>query len=91
MTQLPPPADSLWARPVDPSIHPDDIARVTGQNRRVLELLAKGVTLTPDNARAIGVTRLAARVNDLRNHGFKIKTRRNPETKCAIYWLEVSA
>ena len=56
--------------------------------RRVLELLVKGVTLTPDNARAIGVTRLAARINDLRNHGFKIIGKRDPATKCSAYWME---
>lgn len=90
MTQIPPPAGSLWARPVDPNIHPDDIKRISGQNRRVLELLAKGVTLTPDNARTIGVTRLAARINDLRNHGFKIIGKRDPVTKCSAYWMEVA-
>ncbi len=91
MTQIPAPTGSLWAVPTDPNIHPDDIKRISGQNRRVLEILERGQVLTPESARAIGVSRLAARINDLRNHGVKIHTKRDPETKCAIYWIGVKA
>jgi hypothetical protein len=62
--------------PVDPHLPWKEVARITGQNARVLELLREG-PLTSTRAIELGITRLAARVHDLKSHGFRITAHRN--------------
>jgi hypothetical protein len=60
------------------------------QNREILEYLESGKTLTPAEAlEMFGCFRLAARINDLRTVGYRIKTRviRYRRAKFAEYRL----
>lgn len=61
--------------PVDPHLPWREVARITGQNARVLELLRQG-PLSSSRAIELGITRLAARVHDLNSHGFNITAHR---------------
>lgn len=61
--------------PVDPHLPWVEVERLAGQNARVLELLRRG-PLTSTRAIEMGITRLAARVHDLRRHGLSITSRR---------------
>lgn len=91
---LGPPSHPIHARPapvkpVDPNLHHDDVARVKGQNERVLARLREG-WLGPGEAFAVmGISRLAARIRDCREAGYAIVDRRNDETKCQEYRLAV--
>jgi len=89
MSQTPPPADSLWSvPPADPNVHVADLPRLTGQNALVLDLLRAGDRLTPREAyEQHAITRLAARVYDLRRAGFDVKSDYDTKQKCAVYWL----
>ena len=59
--------------PRDQTIRPQDIARLKGQNRTVLEMLRLGPRTNRDFV-AVGIFRYSARIYDLRQEGFKIET-----------------
>lgn len=61
--------------PTDPNLPWDEHERITGQNARVLELLRAG-PLSSTQAIDMEITRLAARIYDLRRAGYRIKSRR---------------
>jgi len=94
MSQMPPPADSLWSAPpaVDPNIAalPDDPTRLSGQNGKVLEMLKAGERVTPRSAYDLGITRLAARIHDIRKAGHNVRSDYDTAGKCAVYWLEAT-
>lgn len=73
--------------PTDPNVHPLDIDRLAGQNRTVYDLLADGSILTTRAAYEHGITRLAARVYDLRRHGVDVRSDYCTARKCAVYWI----
>ncbi len=77
-------------KPVDPNIRADDRDRLSTQCRVLLAALLRGERLTPLSAsESYGVLRLAARVWDLRQAGYAVKSERDPVTKCEVYWLEI--
>ena len=60
------------------------------QTQAVLTLLIKGCTLTPYTAlRSLGCFRLAARIHELRQLGYRIErgTVRAPNGTYAKYWM----
>ena len=59
----------------DPSVHPTDVPRLTGQNATVLRLLRQG-PVTIHTVRDLGITRLAARIGDLKRAGHRVAVRR---------------
>ena len=74
-------------RPTDPNVRPADKDRLTGQNAEVLAALQAGVRIGAAWADEHGVRRLAARVRDLRERGHVIRSERDPETNCEVYFL----
>lgn len=54
----------------------EDTKRLARQTREVLKRLQAGEKLTPTLALSFGCQRLAARVNELRDAGYAITTRR---------------
>lgn len=75
-------------RPADPNLPLFEQDRITGQNARVLDLLRDG-PLSSTAAIELGITRLAARVYDLRRAGYAITRRMRGAV--AEYRLEVRA
>ena len=82
-----PPPGSLWdVPPVDPNAREQDRPALTGQNAEILALLRQGpVTIT--EAMAIGCTRLAARIHDLRAAGCVIDDAWMPGSRVKVYTL----
>ena len=75
-------------QPVDPNVQPPDVPRLTGQNATVLEWLQSGERVTPRTAFERGVTRLAARIHDLKSAGYRVRSDID-SSRCAVYWMEV--
>lgn len=73
---------------VDPNLRATDLDRITGQNRVVLDVLLSGKRITPHKAQELGITRLAARIHDLKRHGVQVKRKYDTSRKCAVYWME---
>jgi len=72
----------------DPNVIDADAPRLGKQNAMVLHLLQSGVRLGPQTAADFNITRLSARIHDLRNAGYEINSiKRHPSTKCAVYWM----
>lgn len=63
----------LFVRPVDPNVPPSDRPRLVGQNAKVLARLRQG-PLTCTEALGMGVRRLAARIHDIKKHGYRVLT-----------------
>lgn len=56
--------------PTDPSVHPADASRLTGQNAAILRRLRMGAASSLTLA---GISlKYTSRISDLRKHGFKI-------------------
>jgi len=75
--------------PTDPNTHAVDIEPLTGQNLILAGMLRDGATVTPRQAYALGITRLAARVYDLRRYGFDIISDYDTALRCATYRLRL--
>ncbi len=99
MSRTPAPTGSLWGPvpeptppAVDPNIAdlPDDPTRLSGQNGVVLGMLKAGERLTPQAAYCLGITRLAARIHDIRKAGYSVQSEYDTAAKCAVYWLEAT-
>jgi hypothetical protein len=73
--------------PTDPNTRPVDVEPLTGQNKLLAERLSNGDKITPREAYALGITRLAARVYDLKRHGINVRSDYCARRRCAVYWL----
>lgn len=83
--QPPAPSPTL---PADTFVREEDRARLTGQNAALLAWLKAGERVTPRTAFERGITRLAARVWDLRKAGHNVKSDYDGAQKCAVYWID---
>lgn len=75
-------------RPADTFVREEDRARLTGQNAALLAWLMAGERVTPRTAFDRGITRLAARVWDLRQAGHNVRSDYDGPQKCAVYWID---
>lgn len=83
-----PPPDSLWGvPPVDPNLRRQDVPAITGQNALVYAMLKAG-PVTISDAIGKGVTRLAARIHDLRAAGVAIRDDWQQGTRVKVYRLD---
>jgi hypothetical protein len=87
LTQMPSPGP-LFAL-ADSNVRRDDVMRLSGQTRQVAAALQRGERIGMEWADLHQVKRLAARIKDLRDAGWVIRSERDPATKCAVYWMEV--
>ena len=71
--------------PVDPNAREQDRPRLTGQNADLLARLKTGERVTPGDALSMGIQRLAARVLDLRQAGYDVRSEWYGDVK--RYWL----
>lgn len=77
----------LFTPPADPNVRATDLPRLTGQNADLLAWLQAGERVTPRTAYERGITRLAARVHDLKAAGYDVKSDYDAGSKCAVYWM----
>lgn len=79
-------ADRERFAPADPHIHKDDKKRAASTSRRILNMLRLGPVSNQELASVC--LRYSARIHDLREHGFRIVTRRVPG-KSGLHMFEL--